>query len=209
MFFVINLINLHSNYLRCNETDFIMIATQLAVILIFFSTNFELQVSQKKHIDKYVSTIDKALARNELTEKTYPERSLYGGVLTGYYRDQNLVLIMTDLAVALSNCELCFYLENDSLVFVRESVSVIQEPDNLALYIESHTDKNGNTDLSKLPLSTDDENHYYFSENKIVGCKLTAFNKKYDATEAFISDKNSSILKYFSSFIDELGQIPR
>ena len=134
--------------------------TTRLIIILFLLTSFSYgrpSDPDKKRIDKYIIDIDKKLKDKKLIAKKYPDRSFYGGSLTGYYLNNKLVLITAGNNVAYSSHQLTFYIMADTLVFVKEIMKQIKEPEN----IEPHTDKNNNTDLSKLPLEVDDNNFYY------------------------------------------------
>lgn len=51
------------------------------------------QAPDKKQIDAYVRSVNSLLARKELVKYSYPQMSLCGGALHGYYYQGKLVLI--------------------------------------------------------------------------------------------------------------------
>ncbi len=133
--------------------------------------------------------------------------SLYGGSLTGYYSDNKLVLITADHEVAYCSNEYSYYIKNDSLVFVTEQITKIKEPDNFDEYIKNHTDKSNNTDLSKLPLEINDDNQYYFHDDKIIACRMKSFKKKIIIVEDIVGEKNRMLVMFYKSHLDELKAI--
>lgn len=161
-----------------------------------------------KRIDKYKTDIDSKLKAKKLTSKEYPEMSFYGGSLTGYYLNKKLVLIQTQRAVEFAFTDIDLYIINDSVVYVTEQNSVIKQPENMGDYIEKHTDKNGLTDLSKLPLEVDNDNTYYLKDHKIVAAQMISFKKKVFPKEEVVAEKNRMILAYYRSFLEELNQVP-
>jgi hypothetical protein len=181
---------------------------RLLIILFFLTTSvFGQNSSDKKRVDKYKVDIDKKVKSNKLVLKNYPDRSMFGGVLTGYYLNSKLVLIKTDLAVAFSHSQRSYYVLNDSLIFVSERTTRIKEPDNFDEYIKEHTDKNNNTDLSKLPLEVDDDNIYYLNDGNITNCQLKSFNKKIAVMEDVGAEKNKMILQFYKAHLDELKTV--
>ena len=157
----------------------------------------------KKRIDKYVIDIDKKLNDKKLILKKYPDRSIYGGSVTGHYFNNKLVLITADDNVANSSHHMAFYIMADTLVFVKEIKRQIKESE----YIKNDTDKTDDADRSKLPLEVDDNNFYYVSDNNITSFQLKSFNKKINATEHIISEKKEMIITHYKSHLEELNGI--
>jgi hypothetical protein len=178
----------------------------IVLFLFFLMCSFGQSVNRYiKSTYKYKADIDKKLSTKKLVLEEYPERSLYGGALAGYYFDHKLVLIKTDLNVAFSTTEMSYYVRSDTLLFVSEITIQIKEPDNIEEYLKEHTDKNNHTDFSRLPLNIDENNIYYFQGGKIIDSQMKSFRKKIKMTEAMLMEKHKVILEFYRSHLEELG----
>ena len=175
--------------------------------MFFFSFN---QMDKSNSIDKYVVYIDKCLNSKKLVKKDLDRMSVPGGAVSGYYLEKKLVLIKTMYGAEFGCTTYQFYLKNDSLVYVNETKEFLKVPEDslkyeeFELYIKSHTDKKGNTNLSKWPLETNDNNSYYLSNNIIVDFKLKSFNKPKQTFEDKIAEKNKELIYRFTTHITEL-----
>jgi hypothetical protein len=63
------------------------------IILIFLTINSYGQAPTKKQIDSHVKIVDSLLASKKLKKISYPQMSICGGALCGYYLNQKLVFI--------------------------------------------------------------------------------------------------------------------
>jgi hypothetical protein len=161
-----------------------------------------------KQIDAYKSLIDKQFEHNELEVKNIDHKSVLCGSIKGYYANKKLVLIKTCNNTEYGFHSYDFYVKNDSLLLVCEQQRDIQIPvkqEDFDAYVKKHTDKKGNTDMSKLPLSICDDNLFYMSNNNIVDAKLKQFNKPKSAVEDEIAQKNKTIIAMYSAAIKELN----
>lgn len=168
------------------------------------------QMDKSNDIDKYIIYIDKCFNSKKLVKKDLDRMSIPGGAVSGYYLEKKLVLIRTIYGAEFGCTAYKFYLKNDSLVFINESKEFLKVPEDSIKYVEfesymkSHTDKKGNTNLSKWPLETYDDNSYYLSNNTIVDFKLKSFKKPKKAFEDEIREKNKELIYRFTTHIAEL-----
>lgn len=161
-----------------------------------------------KQIDAYKSFIDKQFEQNELEVKNVDHKSSLCGSIKGYYANKKLVLIKICNNGEFGFHSYDFYIRNDSLILVCEQQRDIQIPskqEEFDAYIKKHTDKKGNTDMSKLPLSTCDDNMFYMSNNHIMDAKLKQFNKPKKAMEDDIDQKNKTIVALYNAATKELN----
>ena len=168
------------------------------------------QMDKPNDVDKYVVYINKCFNSKKLVKKDLDRMSIPGGAVSGYYLENKLVLIKTIFGAEFGCTAYKFYLKKDSLVYVNETKEFYKVPEDslkyeeFERYIKSHTDKKGNTNLSKWPLETFDNNCYYLSNNIIVDFKLKSFNKPIQAFEDKIAEKNKELIYRFTTHIAEL-----
>lgn len=175
--------------------------------LMFCAFAFKLN-SNDKQTDTYKSLIDKQFEHNELEVKHVDHKSSLCGSIKGYYANKKLVLIKTCNNEEFGYHSYDFYIKNDSLLLVCEQQRDIQIPakqEDFNAYVKKHTDKKGNTDMSKLPLSISDDNMFYMSNNAIVEAKLKQFNKLKTAMENEIAQKNTTIIALYNASTKELN----
>lgn len=183
------------------------------LILLIWTTSFafcQSSASDIKKIDDYKLSIDSKLSSKKLTEKFYPNMSALGDAVYGYYSEKKLVLIKTRFNAEAGYQSINFYLYNDTLVYAFEKQRQIKEPDNKAdydAYIKKYSDKNGNIDFTKIPLSVCDDNKYYLSDNHIIQSQMKSFDKKTKLMEDVIADKNKMLLKHYTSHLKELATV--
>ena len=159
--------------------------------------------SNNDRTDKYVTQVNTFLKDNLLTKRVLDQKSSLGGDISGYYFKNKLQLIVSRLSSEFGFIEYSFYLEKDSLLFVNEKKVALKEPasekeySEYEKYVLFNTDKNGNTDLKKWPLTTDISNNYYLQNRKIVKYELKNFNKTVKASEGEIEEANKSIVERY------------
>ncbi len=179
-------------------------------ILLNFLFAFSVAQTNTKASDKYVEQINTYLKDNSLKKKSLDHMSTVGGAVAGYYLNKKLVLITTNYGGAFSDIGFSFYILNDSIVFVNESKVVLKEPitekeySEYERYVIFHTDKQGNTDLTKWPLSTDIHNDYYFKNGTIVKYELRNFKKKFNPAGDHIAETTLDLLSRFKTHVEEL-----
>ncbi len=183
--------------------------TRIIVIisLIFCAFAFKSN-GDDKQIDGYKSLIDKQFEHNELEVKNIDHKSILCGSIKGYYAYKKLVLIKTCNNAEYGFHSYDFYVKNDSLLLVCEQQRDIQIPvkqEDFDAYVKKHTDKKGNTDMSKLPLSICDDNLFYMSNNNIAEAKLKQFNKPKTAIKDDIAQKNKMITALYNAATKELN----
>jgi len=182
----------------------------ILVSVVFFSFK---QIELPDPTDKYVSEIDNYLKSKKLSEKFLDHMSMIGGAVSGYYLKGNLVLIKTTYGAEHGYTAYSYYIQNDSLVFVKERKEFLKVPEGEAKfqefekYSKQHTDKKGSTDLSKWPHETNDNNVYYISGNHIVDFKLKSFNKVKQAFEDEIEEKNKDLIRRYEIHLSELSKL--
>jgi hypothetical protein len=160
-----------------------------------------------KQIDAYKNAIDKQFEHNELDFKKVDHKSDICGSIKGYYVNKKLVLMKTCSNGDFGFHSFDFYIKNDSLLLVCEQQRDIKIPakqEDFEVYVKKHTDKKGNTDMSKLPLSICDDNIFYLSDNHIVDAKLKQFNKPKTGLENEIAQKNKMIVLIYNEATQEL-----
>jgi hypothetical protein len=190
-----------------------LIMTSRLLILFTFLTSFafcQTSDSDIKKIDSYKLNIDNKLTSKKLTEKFYPNMSALGGAVYGYYADKKLVLIKTQFNAEAGYHSIDFYILNDTLVYAFEKQRQIKEPDNkddYDAYIKKYSDKKGNIDFSKIPLSVCADNVYYLVDNHIIQSQMKSFGKKTKLMEDVIADKNSMLLRHYKSHLKELTTV--
>lgn len=179
-------------------------------LIIFFLAIFSLSFSQndlRKKIDKYIVDIDKSVKAKKLQTKKLDRMSHVGGAVTGYYKGNKLILIKTSFNAEFGFRAYSYYIQNDSLVCVKEKALFVKEPKDekeLEEYNKTHTDKNGNVDYSKLPIETEDDSVYYFKNNVMIAYNANNYNSpSYNWTESK-SLKNDQLLENFKTHVNEL-----
>ena len=185
-----------------------MTMVRILVIISFMFCAFAFKWNDDKSIDAYKSLIDKQFEQNELDVKPVDHKSGVCGSIKGYYANKKLVLIKTCNNGDYGFHAYDFYIKNDSLVLVCEQQREIQIPtkkEELDDYIQKHTDKKGNTDMSKLPLSICDDHLFYMSHLHIVDAKLKQFNKPKVVMEDEIAQKNKTIVLLYDEATKELN----
>jgi len=183
----------------------------LFIILNFLFSNFFAQTNARA-TDKYVEQINKYLNNKSLIKKDLDHMSVVGGMVAGYYLNKQLVFIKTNYGGSFSDISYSFYIQNDSIVYVEESKVVLKEPITEKEYAEYeryvifHTDKHGNTDLTKWPLSTDIHNAYYLKADKIIKYELKSFKKQLKPIENQLEETNADLLSRFKTHVEELSK---
>lgn len=181
---------------------------RIIVIISALFCVFAFKLKNDKQTDSYKSAIDKQFEHNELEVKTINHKSTLCGSIKGYYTSKKLVLIKTCNNREYGFHSYDFYIKNDSLQLVCEQQRDIQIPakqEDFNAYVKKHTDKRGNTDMSKLPLSICDDNIFYMSNNHIVDIKLKQFNKSKVAMEDEITQKTKMIVSLYKEAFKELN----
>lgn len=179
--------------------------------LLALTTLFNVSFAQKREpypADQYVKTINANFKAGKLVKKQLNYMSPLGGDVEGYYLNQKLVFIKTTYGGECGYHSYDFYIKNDTLVFVKEIAKYckIIDGDKYTAYIAAHTDRNGNTDMTKWPLETDDNNRYYIDDNHIIDFILKSFVKPTKAYEDIIAAKSKEIIEHYNSHLQELRQ---
>jgi len=168
------------------------------------------QNNRNKDVDKYVTYIDKNVKAKKFTVKQLNHMSALGGAVTGYYANKKLVFIETTYGGMDGYHSFNFYISSDTLVFVTERnewTKIPENQDEYDRYIKTHTNKNGDVDMTKLPLAADDYNTYYIDNNTIVGFSFKSFGKlKTQIFEDDIANKNKEIVQHYQSHLKELNE---
>lgn len=163
-----------------------------------------------KRIGNYKRTIDSKLSSKKLIEKFYPNMSALGGAVYGYYADKKLVLIKTRFNAEVGYHSIDFYILNDTLVYAFEKERQVKDPDNkedYEAYIKKYSDKKGNIDFNKVPLSVSNDNEYYLNDNVILQSQMKGFGKTIRLMEDVIEDKNKMLIKHYKSHLEELATV--
>ncbi|PBQ34192.1 hypothetical protein CNR22_21270 [Sphingobacteriaceae bacterium] len=168
------------------------------------------QTPNFKSIDNYTNLISEKYKSNALKEKQLEGKRTPGGTVTGYYMKNKLVLITTHSADEFAYNDYFYYIEADSLLFVRAKHIVMKEPVNEKEYAEYekyllfNTDHKGNTDVNKWPLITDLSNEYYIDNNQIIRYDLKNSGKALKAADGEIEGISKDLITRFTSHMQEL-----
>lgn len=176
----------------------------LNIILVIILSSF---VVKDKRIDEYVSDISGKVIRRTLAAKKFSQLSKLGGSVVGYYKGDTLQCITSLLSRTNGFHSYWFFILNDSLVFVKETEVLYKIPNDESKYVQyvkKHTDKNGDIDLTKLPLEKDDYNVYYISDFHIIDFNMRSFGKPTKLFEDVIAAKNKEIIEHYLSHLEEL-----
>jgi hypothetical protein len=187
----------------------IRLSASRALLMLFAIVCFSFIEKQKDNpTDKYVATIDKNLQEKKLAKKKLENMSRLGGSVTGYYLSNKLVLIKTCNQGHIGFHRLDFYIQNDSLVLVKEIAQTVKLNDKLNdSKIVYGKDKNGDADLSKYPLTENNKNTYYISDTMIVDFRLKSFGKTPKIIyEDVIAEKNKEIIQHYRAHLKELKE---
>lgn len=68
----------------------------------------------ESYIKSYIEEIKNLKANNKLVKISYPDMSICGGSIDGYYLNDNIVLIEANKSIAFDNYSKTFYLENNN-----------------------------------------------------------------------------------------------
>lgn len=84
------------------------------LILFFFELNILNSVELTETYNKsYIDKINNLKTNNELVKISYPDMSICGGSIDGYYLNDSLVLIEATKSISFDNYSKTFYLENN------------------------------------------------------------------------------------------------
>lgn len=136
--------------------------------------------------------------------------SALGGAVYGYYADKKLVLIKTRFNAEAGYHSIDFYILKDTLVYAFEKERQVKDPDNkedYEAYIKKYSDKKGNIDFNKIPLSTCNDNVYYLNDIYLFHSQMKSFGKKIRLMEEVVADKNKMLLKHYKSHLEELATV--
>lgn len=89
------------------------------VYILIFLSNFTFGQTVKfteSEIEKYVKSIDKLRTENKLVKISYPNMSLCGGGLDGYYLNEKLVLVDATYQAELGFSSKTYYIEQDNFL---------------------------------------------------------------------------------------------
>lgn len=167
------------------------------------------QTIDTKSTDKYVKQVNTFLKENVYTKKPLADKSPTGGTVTGYYLKNRLQLITAVKSDDFGFIEHSFYIEKDSLVFIKECTVVLKQPmsgkefEDYETYVLFNT-QNGTTDFSKWPLLTDIANTYYFQNSRIIKYQLKSFNKNVKPADSEIDESNKELVAHFLTHLEEL-----
>lgn len=181
-------------------------------LLLFFVVTLlsAAQTANYKNIDNYTHLVSEKYKGNALKEKPLEGKSDIGGKVTGYYMKTKLVLITTHSSDEFSYNDYLFYVEDDSLIYVKVKHVVLKEPINEKEYAEYekyvllNTDHKGNTDVKKWPLVMDLNNTYYINNNQIVKYTLNNLGKDLKPAEGELEGITKDLINRYSIHLEEL-----
>jgi hypothetical protein len=185
------------------------IARIIAILTFLCSFSFA-QNNIIKSTNKYIDFINEHVKENLLTKKQPDKTSVLGGSVTGYYLHKKLVLITTKYGGEFGYIAHSYYVENDTVVFANEKKIILKEPETekeysaYEKYLVFNTDKNGNTDLTKWPLTVNMNNDYYFNKNLVIKYQLKSFDKPVKATEKQIEEATQELMYRYTTHTEEL-----
>jgi hypothetical protein len=183
---------------------------RIIIVLTFLCSFSFAQNNIVKSTNKYVDLIDKHVKENLLTKKQADKMSIFGGSVTSYYLNKKLVLITTKYGGEFGYIAHSYYIENDTLVFASEKKIILKEPETekeysaYEKYLIFNTDKNGNTDLTKWPLTVNISNDYYFNKKQLIKYQLKSFDKPEKVSEGQIEETARELMQRYATHLEEL-----
>lgn len=164
-----------------------------------------------KSVESYVNLVSEKYKGKALKEKQLEGKRPVGGTVTGYYMKSKLVLITTHSSDEFAYNDYFYYVEDDSLLFVRVKHIVLKEPVNEKEYAEYekyllfNTDHKGNTDVKKWPLTSDFSSDYYFTNSQITKYDLKNFGKPIKAAEGEIEGTTKDLIMRYATHLAALN----
>lgn len=173
-----------------------------SLYFLFFFLLSQTVFSQTETLDAKSKKIDSLFKVKALEEKVFPQMSLCGGSLKGYYFKSKLIFIHTIYSGAMGFTDTKWYIENGKLFKSVQFGFEYKEPENLDEYCKTHQTANHECDFSGLSAKT---YRSVFYDTK----KVSTFNKVENNELLILTEENQKteikLLKScFKSLVGEL-----